>query len=372
MSDIHLDLRVVEPFSDYASADENSTHLFRPTSEMTLSNSSAQNLVYVTQRSPLATELRALSQPALSGSISQYPNYVYPVGGIPSYIYHVELGINQQHSDFIRRNVEWLYTGFAIHQRVNTTTEATAGMGHSTCTASKAAGNLYGASKSATLVVVKMPGLNEASVYEVLDTVIDDITDKHREKTSVVSISWGSIGGVTPAFIESPLGRRLRNQIHVLIDMGVLIVCAAGEAAQARTPAGGLRTFVDTYPALLAGSTPSWAGQFFVVGNSDINGVRYPTSQLSQNPTEPQVYAPGVQIKCACSTASRGYMTGTGNSFCMSPLSNIWSLTDRSISSRTSRSWRPCRSAFYGTICSRTSGLVEKTGWRKRYLEFSS
>ena len=338
---------------------------------MTLSNSSAQNFGYVTQRSPLATELRALSQPALSGPISQYPNYVYPVGGIPSYIYHVELGINQQHSDFTGRNVEWLYTGFAIHQRVNTPTEAAAGMGHSTCTASKAAGKLYGASKSATLVVVKMPALEEASVYEVLDTVIDDIIHKHREMTSVVSISWGTIGGVTPVFLQSPLGRHLEDQIHALIHMGVLIVCAAGEAAQVRTPAGRLRTVVDTYPALL-GSTPSWEGQFFVVGNSDINGVRYPTSQISQNPTEPQVYAPGVEIKCASSTAPRGYMTGTGNSFCMSSLWDIWFLTDRSIASRTTRCWRPCRSALHGTICFRTPGLVEKTGWRKRRLEFSS
>ena len=287
---------------------------------MTLSNSSAQNLGYLIQRSPAATELRALSLPP-GGFIRHYPNYVYPVGGIPSYIYHVELGINQRHPDFAGRNIEWLYTDFAVHQRVNTPTETAAGAvtGHSTCTASKAAGNLYGASKSATLVVVKMPGLDEASVYEVLDTVIDDIHHKHREKTSVVSISWGSVGGVTPAFIESPLGRQLRNQIHVLIDLGVLIVCAAGQAAQVLTPAGGLRTYVDTYPALLADSTPSWAGQFFVIGNSDINGVREPTSQLSQSPTQPQVYAPGVEIKCASSTASSGYRTGTGNSFCMSP-----------------------------------------------------
>ncbi len=352
MLDIHLDRAAIELFSDYASADKNSTHLFRPTSEMTLSNSSAQNFGYVTQISPLATELRALSQPALSGSISRYPNYVYPVGGIPSYIYHVELGINLQHSDFMGRNVEWLYTGFAIQQGVNTPTEAAAGEGHGTCTASKAAGNLYGASKSATLVVVKMPGLDEASVYEVLDTVIDDIIDKDRKGTSVVSISWGSRGSVTPVFAISFLNRRLQNQIHVLIDMGVLIVCAAGDAAQAHTPAGMDRTFVDTFPALIARSTPSWAGQFFVVGNSDINGVRYPTSQLSQNPTEPQVYAPGVDIKCASSTASTGYRTGTGTAYCKSPLSTLWFLTDRSISSRTSCSWCHRRSAFHGTICS--------------------
>lgn len=295
----------------------------------------------------MAAELRALSQPEGSGSINHYPNYVYPVGGIPSYIYHVELGINRQHLDFERRKIEWLYTELSREMGADTMTEADAGGGHSTCTASKAAGNLYGASKSATLVIVKMPGLDEASVYEALDTVIDDIESKERSKSSVVSISWGITDAVSPAFLVSPLGHQLRKQIHTLMDMGVLIVCAAGDAAQRRTPAGMLRTFVDTYPALLGGSRPSWATRFFIVGNSDINGLKFPDSQVA---ISRRLYAPGVSIKCASNTSPTGYVTKTGTSFCEPPLTNLWFLTDKLMASRTSCSWCPRRSAFYGTV----------------------
>ena len=220
---------------------------------MTPSNLSAseENIEYFTQKSPLAAELRALSQPAGSGSISHYPNYVYRVGGRPTYIYHVELGINQQHHDFHGRSIEWLYTDLSRAMRADTMTEAAAGGGHSICTASKAVGNLYGASRSATLVVVKMPNLEEASVYEVLDIVIDDIVNKGRKATSLVSISWGSKEITDWPRFKSPLLTRLVSQIDVLRKMNVLFVCAAGNAAQQPSVHGGTRLYADTYPAAL-------------------------------------------------------------------------------------------------------------------------
>ena len=307
----------IDLFTENETSDRNGTHLFRPTSKITPSSFSAseENLLYSTQKSPVAAELRALSQPAESGDITHYPNYVYPVGGRPTYIYHVELGINQQHQDFRSREIEWLYTELSRATGADIMTEATAGQGHSTCTASKAVGNVYGASKSATLVVVKMPNLEEDSVYEVLDTVIDDIDAKDRKMTSVVSISWGTKEVNNPEVNWGTLLQRLVGQILTLVDMDVALVCAAGNAAQEPSVHGTSRLYADTIPALLG--QLSWS--FLVVGNSDINGARYPTSQLRPGSETFQIYAPGVEIKCASSSSSTGYTTWTGTSFCRSP-----------------------------------------------------
>ena len=279
---------------------------------------SEENLAYGAQVSPVATELRALSQPAGSDSINHYPNYVYPRREAKTYIYHVELGINQQHADFENREVEWLYTETARAVGADKMTEADAGEGHSTCTASKAVGNLYGASKSATLVVVKMPYPDQDSVLEALDTVIDDIKDKAREWSSVVSISWDTTAASFGRYIASPPAIRLHDQIEELLKMDVVIVCAAGNAARSRTPTGELRTYVDTYPPFIRDfPLPSWRKRFFVVGNSDIDGVRFKDSQQLRSST--QLYAPGVNIKCASNTSPTGYTTGTGTSFCELP-----------------------------------------------------
>ena len=319
---------IAELFTANESSNGNGTHLFRPTSEMTPPNSSANknNMAYATQTPPVPAELRALSQPAGSGSISHYPNYVYPVGGRPTYIYHVELGINWEHFDFRYRHVEWLYTQSARAAGAAQMTAVREGGGHSTCTASKAVGKLYGASKSATLVVVKMPDLEQSSIREVLDTVIDDIHDKGREGKSVVSISWG---------IPVPSDRRslivaentLRAQCFELLFMNVVIVCAAGNAAQERAPGGAFRSTVDTIPALFSYDTPPrWLTKFFVVGNSYINGLRYPDSQSLADIRLPygQLYAPGVEVMCASNESQTAYKIWTGTSFCESALLNSW------------------------------------------------
>ena len=379
IADIHPNKVVMGPFIKNESLETNGTYLFRPTSGMTRSNLSAseQNFGYVIQKLPEATELRVLSQPPANDPISRYPNYVYIFGGKETYIYHVELGINEQHDDFrnIRgRNIQWLWTGLAYFRGADTRDEAAAGGGHSTCTASKAVGNRYGASKRATLVVVKMPSYEEASVAEVLDTVIVNIQNKQRTTTSVVNISWGSKVPVNSRSLTT-LEKRLETQIEELLEMGVTVVCAAGNKAQSLDDRGRRRLEVDTIPAVLY----SWdylrafyEDQFFVIGNSDINGERYRESQITSG-SEPQLYAPGVGIKCASSTSltGDGGRKWTGTSFCKSPLSNLWFLADRSITSRTSCSWCHRRSNFHGTISVRSWVLVAKNRWPIRGLEFS-
>ena len=312
-----MDEVIFQPVTGNELSEKNGTYRFRPTSEMVPSNLSA-TVIYDTQEAPIAAELRALSQPMGGGSISHYPNYVYPVRQKTTYIYHVELGIDEQHIDLHGRNVEWLYTGLAIERRANTPTEALTGGGHSTCTASKAVGNLYGASKSATLVVVKMPDYTEGSGGEVLNYVVDDIYVKGRQAQSVVSISWGTIEAYNTVHLGHALRLTLIAQIRELMEMNVVIVCAAGNAAQEPTIYGGSRLSVDTLPAILVYAVRPRA-PFFVVGNSDINGRRYPTSQQLPPAWSPtQIYAPGVNIKCASSTSSKAW---TGTSFCKPPLS---------------------------------------------------
>ncbi|KAK0510141.1 hypothetical protein JMJ35_007535 [Cladonia borealis] len=317
VADIHVNKVVIDLFTQNQSMGENGTYLFRPISGMTPSNLSAseENFKYSTQYSPVAAELRALSQPLDSDSISHYPNYVYPIGRKQIYIYHVEFGINEKHDDFRDRKIEWLWTELAKEGGIKTKTDAYARGGHSTCTASKAVGNLYGASKRATLVVVKMPSFEEDSVHEVLDTVIDGIIDNRRKATSVVNISWGLKEPMQRALLTT-LGKKLFTQIQRLMAMGVTIVCAAGNKALQLDDHGRPRETVDTLPAgLWNRGFPGSEKQFFVVGNSDINGARHGTSQIAVSSYKPQIYAPGVDIKCANSTALTGYTTWTGTSF---------------------------------------------------------
>ncbi|KAL8865814.1 MAG: hypothetical protein Q9198_009152, partial [Flavoplaca austrocitrina] len=148
---------------------------------------------YLTQFAPTATELRVLSQPSGEANIDMYKNYVYASrAGENSFIYHVETGINADHVEFLGRRGEWVFTDLARRARQDTKDEAAVTGGHSTCTASKAIGNLYGAYKYATLVVVKMPDFSDKAMVEALRTAYHHITQYNRGYKSVITISWGS------------------------------------------------------------------------------------------------------------------------------------------------------------------------------------
>lgn len=95
-------------------------------------------------------ELRVISQANDKPytDISHYSDYVYAVDvGEGICIYHAELGVNINHKDFQERPglIEWVYTPRAQQLGQGTETEASSNKyGHSTCTASKAAGNICG------------------------------------------------------------------------------------------------------------------------------------------------------------------------------------------------------------------------------------
>lgn len=118
-----------------------------------------------------------VSQPPGFESINKFLNYVYRSDvkvDRDIFVYHVKQGFNQDHEDFRGRQIEWLYTKW---KRDSSTPEYTQ---HSTCTASKVIGNIYGTAKFATLVVVRMADLTPAFLVKAFRVIVYDIRDKHR------------------------------------------------------------------------------------------------------------------------------------------------------------------------------------------------
>ena len=296
------------------------------------------------------TELRVLSQPPGEADIYRYKNYVYranhPIG---SFIYHVEFGINSTHPDFAGRQLEWIYTRRAQELHQDTPTEAVHSNGHSTCTASKAAGMLYGASKVATLVIVKMADRSEASMDKVFGTIYDDITLKRRQGKSVVSVSWGSDRPLSYQFPHIPPYERLPAHWQLMIDyiqklyqISVLVVVAAGNNAASVGAQGRRREFVDSPPALLQLYLPN----VVAVGNAYRDGARRWQSQLSDTVvSHNRLFAPGYQVSCADSATPKGYKTVSGTSFCTCPFLNLVIVVDDLLEfiSCPFGGWRFCR-----------------------------
>ncbi|KAL8761044.1 MAG: hypothetical protein Q9184_002810, partial [Pyrenodesmia sp. 2 TL-2023] len=205
--------------------------------------------VYETQHAPAATELRVISQPNGDANLNRHKNYVFRSrAGEESFIYHVETGINQDHIEFRGRQGEWVFTNSALFARQNVKNETAISAGHSTCTASKAAGNLYGAAKYAALVVLKMPDLSDASMLDGLNAALHHIRMHNRGTRSVLSISWGSQKINKKGDCIDIWASRMEYLLVLLAQEHVITVCAAGNHAQEPADRGVRRT-VDTLPA---------------------------------------------------------------------------------------------------------------------------
>ncbi|KAL8647613.1 MAG: hypothetical protein Q9210_005452 [Variospora velana] len=272
-----------------------------------------------TAQHPAPEELRVISQPPGPERLSRYPSYVYRSDSQKQiFIYHAELGINANHIDFAGRHVEWLYTNRAKFTRHAIETESPSAQkpGHSTCTASKAAGKDYGSSRLATLVVVKMPDLSPLSISEVFSTITDHILENNRWGQSIVTVSWGS---KLPIRIEDvdrggrwSHWRRVRAQVEELDPLSIVLF-AAGNAAQKLDQSGRERRNVDTAPTIFA--VQSTMFRVLVVSSVDNGGRLWRTSQALLKPYTGRwnAFAPGVQIMCAAhdSTWDIGIKTGT-------------------------------------------------------------
>ena len=300
--DIHLSKVLAEPAVSTESTFFNISSPVEAPSEAEVNKSVGANPSYTTQALPKATDLRVLSQPPSFISWSRYENFVYTTGGAGTYIYHAELGVTGG-LDVAKSRIEWLYTPAVIFSGKAKQGESRGPglpFGHSTCTASKAAGIACGAAKEAKLVVVKMLDYSEPSITSVLKVIADDIKQKGRGGKSVVSISWSTTAPI-PAWSDDPWLAEMRGALEELYQLNVIVVCSAGNF--------GLypfRALVDTAPGM-------FVNRVVTVGASYFNGQKWPPSQSL---AVPQLYAPGVEVLCADASGQRAYSTHTGTSFC--------------------------------------------------------
>lgn len=193
--------------------------------------------------------------------LDRFPNYVYQKGQEPAFLYHTGLGINAGHEDFRSRLIEWLYTDCTIFKGQNIPEEVnldTSPAGHDTCTASKAIGNVFGAAKSGTAVVVKLPDISEMSINGLLPSIVHDIRQRNRQGRSVVLFPF-SLHDLSPR--RSPLFRHFLNDLMELESMNVMFVCGAGNKDHRSEPIPDTApTIFSTQVALLPVSSCDSAG----------------------------------------------------------------------------------------------------------------
>lgn len=261
--------------------------------------------------------MRVLSQPSGEANLNRYKNYVYAShAGEKFFVYHIETGINADHVEFHGRRGEWVFTDLARRAGEDKKDEAAVTRGHSTCTASKATGNLYGASKYATLVVVKMPDFSDKAMVEALRTAYHHIKQHDRGQRSVITISWGSLRIYNKRMPLDTWGKAMEDALVGLDHAGVIVVCAAGNHAQEYWGRAA-RTYVDTIPAVfdINSHAPHNRGPV-AVGNCNNVGKRYVDSQTT--PHAELLHAPGVGARCADAHTRDGSLLWTGTSLCKS------------------------------------------------------
>ncbi|KAL8850163.1 MAG: hypothetical protein Q9221_004849 [Calogaya cf. arnoldii] len=270
----------------------------------------------LTQFTPTATELRVISQSSGEPNLDKYRNYVYASdAGKAAFVYHLEMGINANHDEFRSRRGDWVFTNLARRAQVDTKDDAAFPRGHSTCTASKATGNLYGTSKYATLVVVKMLDLSFKAMIDGLETAYRHIVSHKRGDRSIITISWGTIKIYRRKIDLDIEASRMGHLLALLGEQGVVIVCAAGN--HARGPFGA-RGHVDTLPAAFdRGSLFPYKAPVMAVGNCNLAGKRYHASQVSPL-HDKKLYAPGVGARCADLYSQTSSQLYTETSICKS------------------------------------------------------
>ena len=95
-----------------------------------------------------------------------------------------------------------------------------------------------------------------------------------------------------------------------------VIVCATSNLARIPGPRGGLRPFVDTIPALFA---QVGMPNVIAVSNCDNFGVKTRDAQRLRPAGRgylPQVFAPGIKIRCANAKSATDSHLDSGTSFC--------------------------------------------------------
>jgi hypothetical protein len=177
--------------------------------------------------------------------------------------------------------------------------------GHSTCSASKAAGTLYGVAKNSKLIMAKLGGsiaIKERSIGSVFGLVASDVLQNGQQKKCVVSLSWSSeprASGIIPQHwvaATQPM-RTLMN------DLDCVIVKSAGNERNS----DGTNSNISRNPQVFAGDD----FPLINVASVDNDGVPSPRSQRGPKLT---VWAPGNPAICQSSTENSP-VSASGTSF---------------------------------------------------------
>ena len=208
--------------------------------------------------------------------------------------------------EFPPNQVEFLRSKRAIRDGLPEDRDGGLADSHSTCVASKAAGQRYGSAKKATLVVVKMTGFVRMEIYSIFDTVWKDIQQKKRQKKSIVTISWGTKDPTDLKDVPSHW-QQARMDIERLMKNDVIVVTSAGNDAE-KEHDGKKRTEVDQAPAIFASDDYP----IIVVGATDNAGNK---AAFSQGGNKVAILGPGVDIECQDRSLRQPWIT-SGTSFC--------------------------------------------------------
>ncbi|MEL4356379.1 MULTISPECIES: S8 family peptidase [unclassified Luteococcus] len=199
--------------------------------------------------------------------------------GVTAYI--IDSGINPSHTEFKGRVVSG-------PNLVNPGTAPRDCAGHGTHVAGILAGTRFGVAKKATIMPIKVLDCDgtgyESDSLEALDYVVQH----HKPgRPAVLNISLG--GAVT---------RELSTAVQKVIDDGVTVVAAAGNAPRGGKPGPACNYGPANVPAVLT------------VANSSTTNYQSPTSNYGSCV---DVYAPGVQIQSAWigSTTASKVSSGT-------------------------------------------------------------
>jgi hypothetical protein len=165
--------------------------------------------------------------------------------------------------------------------------------GHSTCSASKAAGRLYGVAKNSKLIMAKLGGsiaIRPRSIGTVFGMIASDVLQNGRQKKCIVSLSWSSeppASGIIPQhWIAATAHMRV-----LMDDLDCVIVKSAGNE---RNP-DGTNAAISRCPQVFASNS----FPLINVGSVDNDGIPSPRSQRGSLLT---VWAPANPVVCQSST----------------------------------------------------------------------
>ncbi|KAI9753503.1 MAG: hypothetical protein M4579_005135 [Chaenotheca gracillima] len=232
-----------------------------------------------------------------------------PAAGKGSTLYIISTGANPNDREYrslrgAKRSL-WAYVGADEYGEVISDP-----FGLGTCMLSKAVGNEFGVAKRTDVVVVKLRGTPNDNIsiedfFFALNLVATDMASKNI-KSPVVTTGFIFVGVFSMAITAMQI---------VMTEMaraGVTFVVAGGDSQLGHGSVTG-------YPPLLKNDVPG----MIVVGSSDINGVRLPTSASGSGIT---VYAPGYEMACGFivdDVHGDSYNIGTGTTVAAATVAGI-------------------------------------------------